>query len=379
MAQINYKELFKYLELYSKKMFQGAHNIPTPRKLVLEAIQENSNILKKQSFLVCFNLEFILGLLEAGVKAEQITFLSDHSHKTKFAGKLGVKYFMPNIKTKLFKSIPKKFSCVLMNQPYDEPIPGTDQSKKIWYDYINQGFNLLEEDGIFVDICPYSWIESNDAKLLKVRKRIQEANITHLKTGVEDLFPTKPGVGIGYFIAENKPYQGSTIYTDRDKSSVSIDFNQGVPVDDAKEQFRLDLIEKIISSSKTRYNLTLNDKGKNTDGSGKLKVVLNYSKAYFTDKTDDNNMPITVDPINDKQAFILVKDVSEGEKHKSFLHSKAIIWLANNYKRRGQTGYCDAVKRGVIPQFETKMWTDDLIYKKLGLTQQEVDYIEANS
>ena len=379
MTQIDYKEHFDWLELYSKKMFQGAHNISTPRKLVLEAIQANPNILKKKSFLVCFNLEFILVLLELGVKATQITFLSDHSHKTRFAGKLGVKYFMPNIKTKLFKSIPKKFSCVLMNQPYDEPILGTDQSKKIWYDYINQGFNILEEDGIFVDVCPYSWIESNDAKLLKVRKRIQEANLTHLKTGVQDYFPTKPGVGIGYFIAENKPYQGSTLYTDNDKSSVSIDFSQGVPVYDAKEQFRLDLIEKIILASNTKFNLTLNDKGKNTNGNGQLKVILNYSKAYYTDKTNDNNMPITTDPINDKQAYIPVIDIITGEKIKSFLHSKPIIWLANNYKRRGQTGYCDAIKRGVIPQFETKMWTDADVYKKLNLTQQEIDYIETNS
>jgi hypothetical protein len=373
MTQAKYNKHWEYLELLSKKRFLGSHNIHTPRKLVLEAIQINPKVIKKKNFLVVFNLEFVLGLLELGIDAKQITFVSDHGHKTKFAGQLGVKYFMTNI-----LNTSKRFSCVLMNQPYDEPIPGTNQTKKIWYNYTNIGFDLLEDNGIFVDVSPYSWIQSNDAKLKKIRNRIQESNLTHLKTGVQSYFPTEPGVQIGYFIAENKSYQGSTIYTDNDKPPVSIDFRQGVPID-PKEQERLDLIDKIISSSKTRFNLTLNDKGKNTNGNGQLKVVLNYSKAYYTDKTDDNNMPITTDPINDKQAFIPVLDVNEGEKHKSFLHSKAIIWLANNYKKRGQTGYCDAVKRSVIPQFETNTWTDDLVYKKLGLTQQEVDYIEANS
>ena len=372
MTQLNYSNLWGYLEIFSKKRFQGSHNIFTPRNLVLEAIQTNPKILQQTDFLVCFNIEFVLGLLELGIKPSQITFLSDHGYKTKFVGQLGVKYFMTNFISS------KRFSCVLMNQPYDEPIPGTKQTKKVWYDYIHKGFDLLEKDGIFVDVSPYSWVESNDAKLKKVRTRIEEANLTHLKTGVQSQFPTEPGVQIGYFIVENNVYSGSTIYTDNNKSPVTIDFRKGVPVD-ANEQFRLDLIEKIISSSNTKFKLTLNDKGKNTNGNGKLKVVLNYSKAYYTDKTDDNNMPITTDPINDKQAYIPVIDSTEGEKIKSFLHSKPIIWLANNYKRRGQTGYCDAVKRGVIPQFETKMWTDADVYKKLNLTQQEIDYIETNS
>jgi hypothetical protein len=372
MTQTVYSDKWNWLELYSKKMFQGGHNVYTPRKLVLEVLQANPKILKQTTFLVCYNIEFVLVLLELGISPSQITFLSDHSHKTIFVGHLGVKYFMTDIKT------PRTFSCVLMNQPYDEPIPGTNQTKKVWYDYINRGFSLLEKDGIFVDVSPYSWIESNDAKLKKVRTTIQEANLTHLKTGVQSYFPTTPGVGIGYFIVENNTYKGFTIYTDNNKAPVTIDFRKGIPVD-ANEQFRLDLIEKIISSSNIKFNLTLNDKGKNTNGNGQLKVVLNYSKAYYTDKTSDNNMPITTDPINDKQAYIPVVDSTEGEKIKSFLHSKPIIWLANNYKRRGQTGYCDAVKRGVIPQFETKMWTDADVYKKLNLTQQEIDYIEANS
>ena len=87
-------------------------------------------------------------------------------------------------------------------------------------------------------------------------------------------------------------------------------------------------------------------------------------------------MPITKNEINNKQVCLLINSTQEGEMHKSWLHSKAIRWLCDNYKKRGQTGFCDAVKRQIIPKFNNKIWTDIEVYKELGLTKNEIDVIE---
>tara|TARA_R110000868_G_scaffold160231_1_gene389645 strand:+ start:2015 stop:3157 length:1143 start_codon:yes stop_codon:yes gene_type:complete len=370
------RELLEQIQYFRNNIqFTDNPSPYTPERLIRRIL---TKLLKKKttSILVAYTLEFAVELFLQG--KTNVTITTKHfCLGTKYIAEnlLGYKYYT----IEEVKGMSKKFSCILMNQPYDQPIPGAKQTKSVWHEYIYPMLELLEDNtGILVDICPYSWTKSNDGKLKKVRNAILNRNLTHLETGVEVEFPTTPGVQIGWFVVENNTYSGQTTYIDNYKPAQTIDFRNGLPVD-ADEQFRLDLVQKIINSSTKKFDFILNDKGKNIDGNGQLKVVANYSKAYYTDKRACNNMPITTDPINHLQAYIAVNDTVEGEKHKSFLHSKAIIWLTNNYKRHGQTGFCDAVKRGVIPQFETKIWTDIMIYKSCNLTKEEIDYIERNS
>lgn len=370
------RELLEQIEYFrNNNQFTDNTSPYTPNRLIRRILKK---VLKKKttSILVAYTLEFSVELFLQG--KTNVTITTKHfCLGTKYIAEnlLGYKYYT----IEEVKGMSKKFSCVLMNQPYDEPITGTKQTKSIWHEFIHPVLELLEDDNsILVDICPYSWATSNDSKLKKVRNAILSRNLTYLETGIEVEFPTKPGVQIGWFVVENNNYNGKTTYIDNYKSAQTIDFRNGLPVA-AEEQFRLDLVQKIINSSTKKFDFVLNDKGKNTNGENELKVVANYSKAYYTDKKTCNNMPITTDPINHLQGYITVDDTNEGEKHKSFLHSKAIIWLANNYKRHGQTGFCDAVKRGVIPQFETKTWTNAMVYKACNLTKEEIDYIERHS
>jgi len=361
-----------------KNFANGSHSIHTPFDLVSE-INSKITFLDKK-ILVLFNIEFCIDLLyNSKIKSEQITFYSDHKDKDQMAKMLGVQVIK-------ILDIDMKFDVILTNPPYDTPMENKKQTKKVWPDFIHKALDKVAPGGTLGFICPPSWVLSNDARLKKIRKRVLENNLTDLRLGVQKFFPTVD-IQIGYFILENKTYSKKTNFIDASKdNSVVIDFNQGIPFT-PEEQIRVSLVDKIIESSNKKYQWSSYgediiktkeavDRLKNNNK--KLKVIINYSKAYYTDKAKDNNMPITTDPINNKQVCLVVKDTKEGLCHKSFLHSKPIRWLANNYKRRGQTGFCDAVKRRIIPQFETKMWTDSQIYKKLGLNAKEISYIEAN-
>jgi hypothetical protein len=351
--------------------FTEGHAIHTPRALVDEIL---GKIKLRGNILVMFNIEFVVSLVYTyNIDPETITFYSDSEDKTEFAKNLGVKY-ITTLGTDMF-------DVILANPPYDAVMEGNDQTKKIWISFIHTCLDHLNQDGSLGFVCPPSWVLSNDAKLKKVRNKILESDLQTLKLGIQDQFPSKPGVQIAYFTLVKSAYLGQTKFYDVDKTvPVVIDVRNGLP-QSPTEQFRSDLIDKIHNSSKVKFKFILNDKkGKDLSADGVLKVIVNYSKAFYSSaNTIDNNMPITTDPINNKQGYIAVSTVDEGVKHKSFLHSKAIVWFANNYKRRGQTGFCDAVKRCAIPQFKTKMWKDAEVYKVLALTKEEIDYIESNS
>jgi hypothetical protein len=352
--------------------FTEGHTIHTPRALVEEIL---GKIKLRGDILVMFNIEFVVSLVYTyNIDPKTISFYSDSEDKTEFAKNLGVKY-ITNLGTNM------KFDVVLANPPYDAVMEGNDQTKKIWISFIHTCLDRLNQDGSLGFVCPPSWVLSNDAKLKKVRNKILESDLQTLKLGIQDQFPSKPGVQIAYFTLVKSAYLGQTKFYDFDKTvPVVIDIRNGLP-QSSTEQFRSNLIDKIYNANKVKFKFILNDKkGKDLSADGELKVIVNYSKAFYSSaNTVDNNMPITTDPINNKQGYISVSTVDEGVMYKSFLHSKAIVWFANNYKRRGQTGFCDAVKRCAIPQFQTKNWTDQEVYKVLGLTDDEIDYIESNN
>ena len=357
----------KWFKSVSKTFALGAsQNKHTPFALISD-ISKNFNFTGGIT-LVLFNVEIIIDLVyNKKVKPKDIFFYSDHLDKDYIAKKIGA-----NIIKNLNTDDTMKFDNILINPPYDEPIPGKKQTKKVWKDWLYRIEDKLKIGGKLAFISPPSWIESNDASLKKFRNKVLDNNLTHLRLGVEKFFPTVD-IQIGYLILTKEKYKGITKFTDENDNSTSIDFRNGIPKS-FEEQSRLDLVNKIIASTPNKYKWYYGEKGQIYPDT--LKLVINYSRAYYSDSDKDKNMPITKNEINNKQVCILINSTQEGEMHKSWLHSKAIRWLCDNYKKRGQTGFCDAVKRQIIPKFNTKIWTDIEVYKELGLTKNEIDVIE---
>lgn len=341
----------------------------TPEPIVKE-VTDCLNPSNDSSILVLFTTEWAVYLRNVGftnitIAADSDPIIANMSHI------FGFKYHDISEITKHNM----KFDVVVSNPPYDAPIADTQQTKKIWIEFVKLAIDLTKTTGSTGIVCPSSWIGSNDAKLKKLRNQILEKNVPAVRVDIQSEFPGAPGVQIGWFVI----LPGKYTSTNFQSPTVSGNFNltQGMPKS-ATDGQKDELLNKIINSSTAHYQFELNDKpSKDNSAPGLLKVVANYSRAYYSQKATDNNMPITTDPINNKQGYILINTTDEGLNHKSFLHSRAIVWFVNNYKRSGQTGFYDAVKRNVIPKFKTKLWTNEDVYRVLNLTQDEINLIEA--
>ena len=390
----NWKQRYPILLKDEKK---EGHTVHTPWMLVEEICSDlPKRTLKDDSFASLFIQPLITLKLKYKIPGKRLLFIGECEFDKAVAKQLKIRYINVNdiaedyfngsrkvkkVLTKKVKKIMENKFHVFTNPQYDEPNPNAPgQTIKVWPKRYQFALSLTGKGKYFLPVVPYSWLESNDAKLLKTRTLTLQHDLEKVKINVQSMFPGKPGVGIGYSrIKKGTPYKGQTIYCDYEDNSINqtIDLHNGLPKT-SEEQYVLNLIEKIINSSQKKYNWIYGAKpSKELDKhQPQLKLIINYSKAYYHLTDDDHGMPITTEAINSKQVLLPIKSEQEGLEHKSWLHSTPIVWLANNYKRRGQTGFYDAVLRQIIPQFQTKMWTDNEAYKVLGLTQEEINYIE---
>jgi hypothetical protein len=130
MAQINYGDLWNYLEEFSEKRFQGTHNIHTTQTIVKNVVSNIIHYKNKHIFLALYNLEWVVELLTCGVKPKDIVFMSDNTRKSSICDKLGVKYIMS---IDDFKS--KKRPVVLINSPYTN---GEQDASEIYTDILER-------------------------------------------------------------------------------------------------------------------------------------------------------------------------------------------------------------------------------------------------
>ena len=73
--------------------------------------------------------------------------------------------------------------------------------------------------------------------------------------------------------------------------------------------------------------------------------------------------------------YTLVKDQIEADNVLSYLNSKLYNFLIITGK---WSGFLNGKLICSLPRLANKKWTDKAIYKHFGLTQEEIDYIEAN-
>jgi hypothetical protein len=107
-----------------------------------------------------------------------------------------------------------------------------------------------------------------------------------------------------------------------------------------------------------------------TVGEGVLKLVLPFSASY-------HKMFITTHSTGMLNMAVNINSVEEGEVLKSYLLSKLFRFVASRYKKT--SGFTPFVKNATIPDLSRSIvWTEQEIYDHFGLTQEEIDYVEAN-
>lgn len=372
--------------------------IRTPWNLCDEIVQQVKNsvgTLAGKTILVVDTLEFIPVLLTHGAEKCKITYIAPYD----FKGRIAKWYGAGVIQASLLEWENKnnmKFDVVIGNPPYQ-----LTTSKKLWPGFVLKSLNLTITGGLTSLVIPSSWMTSNSSSFKKVRESLtSENNLKKVSRNANTFFEV--GQDIVYFISHKEEYRGETCYVDDNNNEHILDLRAARHISE-NEKFIDNIILKIIDEKYPKIPLITEENlpssslqkvqsdkycyrciystsnigyiDKPMGGYGKLKIGLNYSSSYFSCKTNDNNMPITTDCIGSLMAYYVVSSTEEGMKMKSYLSSKVIRFLVNNYKKKN-TGFSDAVKRRMIPFLENKFWTDLELYSYFNLTQDEIDYIE---
>lgn len=349
--------------------------------------------LSGKKILVVDTVEFIPVLLTFGAEKCNITYVAPYAYKgASIAGVIGVRVVQQSL---LEWKPDMKFDVVVGNPPYQ-----LTNSKKLWPEFTQKSLSATVSNGFTALVIPSSWLTSNGSAFKKVRETIlNHHNLKRISRDANHHFDV--GQDILYFVSSNNTYTGSTEYV-KDSGVEIINLRNGIP-QTKHEAFVSGILSKVIESPHQRIPFVFNDSlsssevvreqtpthqyrcyystanigyiSKPLDLHGSLKIGVNFSSSYYSEKAVDKNMPITTDSVGGLMVFYPVGSEAEGILIRQYLCSKLFRFFVANFKKKN-TGFSDAVKRRMLPLLETKQWEDSEIYAHFGLTQEEIDYIE---
>jgi len=289
--------------------------------------------------------------------------------------------------------IMKKFSVVLGNDPYqgvNEVAEDRVQPKNhsLWSDFLEWSFEVVEEGGTVVKVSPDSWMSPTHAgfKTFK-KKQLVYANL--------DCSEHFPGVGSSFtwWIAKNSPVTENTKlntidfnFNDFDyiprNPEQSLSIHKKVMMSDLpklsiktdttchsskshvrKEQTSEFCFPLLHTNAQTRYS---NVKSKFHDN---LKVFWTYS-GYFIPRKNYGDIGHT-----ECAGCVIANNEYEVECYYSMMNSKLYKFIIETGK---WSGFINGKVVNQLPKLEMKVWTDEELYARFNLTQEEIEYIEAN-
>ena len=276
----------------------------------------------------------------------------------------------------------KKFDVVIGNPPYQASQRSAD--KKLWPIFVGKSFEFVVENGLVALVTPISWIKG----FKNTRRLLQSKNVFCMELDANQHFNV--GIDIGYFIATNSEYQGSTTING-DTYDISDDDNL---VFTYEEEIVKNICDKVLNYSsklpirfdngflntqtheETGIFSVLHSGGKilrtnnQPEGMDTLKVVLPFSATY-------TSMFITTKPTGMLNACYYAKSNEDAEQVTAFLKSKIMVLVASKWMRT--SGFTPLIKKKQLPDLRrVAIWTDAELYAHFNLTEEEIAYIEAN-
>lgn len=298
-----------------------------------------------------------------------------------------------------------KFDVVLGNPPYQKPV---DHGKKVndnfWAPFTFKAWSLLNDGGILAFITPDNWrTPTNDFRT--EGKSILKEIIKPYKTIAINLNEAERhfdvGSTISYFVVKKTPDKTnlSTIISNWGSNDINLNILPMIPKD--LSVHGLNIFSKVTGTTGPRWAFVqrqtkLNKSLDIVDVKDKMHPVRLFDSfggkdIKFCDKRgEDHNSPkamlsyvgkysVMVDsgkitPAQHVHRQVIKKSELEGAR--SQLESKLYKFIIEG-NRANQ--YIEKHIPNMMPQLNlNKVWTDSEIYKHFGLTQEEIDYVEAN-
>jgi site-specific DNA-methyltransferase (adenine-specific) len=285
-----------------------------------------------------------------------------------------------------------KFDVVVGNPPYQgNNDKGTKQPKShnLWSKFAEQGINLVKENGYVAFVTPDSWMSPNS----QVLKTFKENSLTWVSTNVSRYFSVGSSF-TAWILQKNQNTKTVSI----DGLTVNLNTLNYLPRDFSKTY---PIHDKVINSNHTKLAALCDTTCHSDHKHGKLSdtqdAVFKYKtwhtnaqtrfskvkskdfdkhkiiwtlSGYFKPFYDDGNFGTT-----EVCQYILVADQTEANQILSYLNSKLYNFLITTGK---WSGFLNGKLLCSLPKLSNKIWSDKQIYKHFGLTQEEIDYVEAN-
>jgi hypothetical protein len=273
-----------------------------------------------------------------------------------------------------------KFDVVVGNPPYQSTEDGSKR-KKMWVQFAEKAIDMAEYVAF---VTPSAWQKENSKYFTGIAEKIKSKLVAY---GDANSYFTV-GEDIGYWIIDNNTScpisvvdnnPCSPIYNKMLKAKGSVwhyrDFQQPHVVENGNWLVFSDTptVDNTVpiywTAKQVRYC-----RPKDVKYAG-WKVIVNNSGHYYID-TDpdkysrvDNSMTVGLGAWG-----IKVDSEQEGLNVLSWVRSKLYRVVVTKMKTGGfNNPFIELESLGT-----SKMWTDAEIYKHFGLTQEEIDYIEAN-
>lgn len=284
-----------------------------------------------------------------------------------------------------------KFDVVVGNPPYQgNNDKGTKQPKShnLWSKFVDKGSELLNTDGYIAFVTPDSWMSPNS----QVLKMFKDNSLIWVDTEV------------GKYFTVGSSFTAWVMQKNKNTPTALID---GLEVDLAKLQYlprnfskTFPIHNKVINSAHPKLDILCDTschsdhKHKNFSDTKdttykyetfhtnaqtkfckkqskdflKSKIIWTTS-GYFKPFYSEGNLGTS------EVCQYILTNSAESQHILSYLNSKLYKFIVNTGK---WSGFLNGKVLSSLPKLASKVWTDAELYAHFGLTQEEIDYIEAN-
>jgi len=346
-----YKALFDGLSKYDTQ------NVFTPPRLI-RRILSKVDFTSNYKVLVWYNVEFLIYLVkEVGLNPKNIYIYTNTKDKLILEKQGYNVVYQENIDfDKIINElIILKFDVVLGNPPFSK---NKKEPNKLWARFVIISFSLCNKNGVVALITPSSWISSTNSAHKHVKDKLLYVSLSN--TTSEFFGGTGGTQKFIYFIAQNNISENCMTEFDNDITLLLNPCQTPYPPVKSTSHLAYSIVKKLSESDFDVHNWQRFDVSDNRAG-----IVVSMSKGNSYDITYDHTDEYLV------SRYKLLCDENFGQNIANNLNLK--LYRLLRWVIRSGPALAGNFKQLPIP---TDVLSDNELYERLNLTQEEIEYVE---